>query len=83
MDEKLKSVLENEELMARIAAAVRGTATPPTPQPLPVPQSNRTGDALALLTALKPFLKKEKQVRLESLSKAISAANIYNSVKNV
>ena len=93
MDEKIRSVLENEELLAKIAAAVRGTDAPtqeyaPPPQraeALPVIQSaGRSGsDALALLSALKPFLRQERREKLDALTKALSVASVYKSVKNI
>ena len=93
MDEKIRSVLENEELLAKIAAAVRGTAeASPTPAPPPaVPtytpsamsSAHSSTDALALLAALKPFLKHERREKLDAVTKALSVASVYKNMKSL
>ena len=90
MDDKIRSVLENEELLAKIAAAVRGAEAPkeaypaPAKEPFPAPPAQGGGsDALALLYALRPFLRRERQEKLEAVTKAISVANVYKNVKKL
>lgn len=86
MDEKLKSVLENEELLAKIAAAVKGTEQ--REQPVPAVREVKPAvpsggaDAVALLAALKPFLRRERREKLDAVTRALSAASIYKSIKN-
>ena len=84
MDDKLKSILGNPALMAQIAAAVKGDSSPPAePAALPQPYATDSGDkALALLSALKPFLSSTRQNKLDAVSKAMAVANIYKSTKN-
>jgi len=93
MDDKLKSILGNPELMAQIAAAVKGETAPPSEpypreQSLPAssfvnPYSGGGNDkALALLAALKPFLSGARQSKLDAVSKAMAVASIYKSTKN-
>lgn len=86
MDEKLKSVLENEELLAKIAAAVKGTeqreqSVPAVREVKPATPSGGA-DAVALLAALKPFLRRERREKLDAVTRALSAASIYKSIKN-
>lgn len=86
MDEKLKSVLENEELLAKIVAAVKGTeqreqASPAVRETAPAVQGGGA-DAVALLAALKPFLRRERREKLDAVTRALSAASIYKSIKN-
>lgn len=89
MDEKIRSVLENEELMARIAAAVRGTdnherSVPAPPvQAVPTVAERRPSDALALLAALKPFLRSERRDKLDAVTKALSIADVYKNIKSI
>lgn len=89
MDDKLRSILGNPELMAQIAAAVKGESVPaaesyPREQSLPASVGNSYGNdkALALLAALKPFLSAARQSKLDAVSKAMAVASIYKSTKN-
>lgn len=93
MDDKIRNVLENEELLAKIAAAVRGLDAP-APVPSPPPQmpepiqpagnfESGSPNALALLSALKPFLRQERRQKLDAVTKALSVASVYKSVKNL
>ena len=92
MDDKLRSVLNNPELIARIASAVKGI-TPEESAPQPThyaaeevysPVGNGRGDkALALLSALRPFLSEGRRSKLESVSRAMAVANIYKNTKNL
>lgn len=91
MDEKIRSVLENEELLAKIAAAVRGTAEPSPAPPQSVPTYmpsvaepvRQQPDAVALLAALKPFLRQERREKLDSITKALSVASVYKNIKGI
>ena len=87
MDDRLKSVLGNPELMAQIAAAVKGGApaesAPQTYAPAEPSVPSSADKALALLTALRPFLSSARQAKLESVTKAVAVANIYKNTKNV
>lgn len=93
MDDKLRSVLGNEELMAQIAAAVRGGSTPAAAPPTPPAVSDaapaftsvggKSDSALALLSALAPFLRESRRSKLEAVTKAMAVANIYKNTKNI
>jgi len=91
MDDKLRSVLGNEELMAQIAAAVRGSSAPASPPQAPPPVADavptftsaggKSDSALALLSALAPFLRESRRSKLEAVTKAMAVANIYKNTK--
>lgn len=95
MDDKLRSVLGNPELMAQIAAAVKGASGGEAPpqgyerrEPPSAPVSTFSAEvpadkALALLTALRPFLSSKRQAKLETVTKAVAVANIYKNTKNI
>lgn len=95
---KLQAVLSNPELMAKIAALVNGeppkAETPKAePQdtvgayapsrasvPNVTPQADR---GIALLYALRPFLKEERRRKLDAATGAISAASIFRNAKKL
>lgn len=93
MDDKLKNVLGNPELMSRIAALIKGADnseaapvyTPAEPaRPTAAFGADSSSDkALALLTALRPFLSQARQQKLESVTKAVAVANIYKNNRGV
>jgi len=94
MDDKLRSVLSNPELMAQIAAAVKGASGGEPPAqgyaqrepsaPANVFPAEAPADkALALLTALRPFLSSKRQAKLETVTKAVAVANVYKNTKNI
>lgn len=94
MDDKLNSVLGNPQLMAQIAAAVRGASAEPTPTPTPTPTpqpqsqptlggEGGTDRALNLLGALAPFLKTSRREKLDAITRALAVASVYKSTKNI
>lgn len=85
MDDKLRSVLGNPELMARIAAAVNGTAAEePVKEVYASPvQEARSDKALALLSALAPFLSERRRTKLDGITKAMTVAGVYKGVKKI
>lgn len=86
MDEKIRSVLENEELMSKIAAAVGGAGRPGAQSAgLPYADTQPAGrgaEAMALLAALKPFLREERRQKLDTVTRALAVASVYKNVKN-
>lgn len=96
MDDKLRSVLNNPQLLAQIAAAVKGAAsgeeTESAPQYAPrenaipaavMPTEAPNDKAMALLAALRPFLSSARRDKLETVTKAMAVANIYKNTKNI
>lgn len=92
MDDKLNSVLGNPQLMAQIAAAVRGAAEPTQPAPPAAPAVQQqplyggeggTDRALNLLGALAPFLKTQRRDKLDAITRALTVASIYKNTKNI
>ncbi len=85
MDEKLKSVLGNPELMAKIAAAVNGAAPEESPKEVyaPTVPSGQSDKALALLAALAPFLSERRRTKLEGITKAMTVAGVYKGIKKI
>lgn len=105
MDDKIRSVLDNPELLSKIVSAVRGIsaeassdadgrsaepaaapvyASPPvsSASALTVPK-NESSDAVALLSALKPFLGRERREKADAVIRALSAAGLYKSIKRM
>ena len=96
MDDKLNSVLGNPQLMAQIAAAVRGAsgdgASSSAPSPAPAPTSvpavgyggeGGTDKALNLLGALAPFLKTSRREKLDTITRALAVASVYKNTRNI
>lgn len=90
MDEKLNAVLSNSELMEKIAALVKGTTPPPEDIPEPatpvqsfVPATGSMDKGLALLNALRPFLKESRRRKLDSAAGALSVASLYSGIKKL
>ena len=91
LSEKLSSVLSDPKSMAKIAEIARGLSLPGEPQP-PAPTqelakmpylselSRFVGkggrERVALLSALKPYLKREKRARLERILTVLNALNL-------
>ncbi len=88
MDDKLRSVLSNPELMEKIASLVKGD---PLPEPPPAQPAASYGQmlpanadkGLALLSALAPFLKESRRKKLETARSAITVASVYRNMKNI
>lgn len=91
MDDKLKNVLSNPQLMSQIASLIKGsgepeatpTYTPPEPSLPTAAFGGESDKALALLAALRPFLSGARQQKLESVTKAVAVANIYKNNRGV
>ena len=51
--------------------------------PAPVKSSGKTADGIALLRALKPFLPKEKQERVDRAVKMLALADLASNFKDI
>ncbi|MBR6594443.1 MAG: hypothetical protein IKK83_04605 [Clostridia bacterium] len=113
MDEKIRAVLENPQLMESILAALRSAgggeaaenapinapinaptnevarqaAVPDLPAlgtvPAPYGYSQGGDRGLALLAALKPFLKESRRKKLDMAKGVLSVAALYKNTKNI
>ncbi len=92
MDGKLQAILGDEAALAKIAAIIKGVAQPAQQElpaePLPVQSTapvvaNATDDRLALLAALRPFLKDSRRNRLDSITKVMNVASVYKNAKHI
>lgn len=97
MDEKLSAVLGNKELMEKIAALVNGApadaSTPPAEvpalspvteaAPASLPLMSGADKGLALLAALRPFLKENRRKKLDAATSALSVASVYRNIKKI
>lgn len=95
---KLQAVLSNPELMAKIAALVKGETSPPpesaqpavpTYAPASVSETPFSGlspsadRGIALLYALRPFLKEERRRKLDAATGALSVASVFRGTKKL
>lgn len=98
MEEKVKSVLGNEEMLAKIAALVQTMSASPAEDARPSPAAPPPADIsvpargygpavsderLALLSALRPFLSERRRSKLDTVSKALAVAGVYRTAKKV
>ncbi len=96
MDGKLQAILSDETALAKIAAIVKGTSSPAIPSAASVPSappvseqvsapvaSNAADDRLVLLSALRPFLKESRRARLDSITKVIGVAKVWQNTKHI
>ena len=92
MDGKLQAILGDETALAKIAAIVKGASTPAEPPPVPTKEPMQStapvttfaaDDRLALLAALRPFLKESRRTKLDSITKVMNVASIYKNTKHI
>lgn len=91
MDGKLQAILGDEAALAKIAAIVKGVSQPeqsappvPTLQEPTLPTASFAADnRLALLAALRPFLKESRRARLDSLTKVMNVAKLWQTTKHI
>ncbi len=91
MDGKLQAILSDETALAKIAAIIRGTEPPTeppaavaaTPAPTIPTASFQSDDRVALLAALRPFLKESRRSRLDSITKVMNVAKLWQTTKHI
>lgn len=82
MTDKLNEILKNPDAMSKImeiASSFGGERSEKTEE-LPIMRTEKD-DRLELLNALRPLLRERKRARLDSLTKAMTMANLLGKMK--
>ena len=87
--QKIAELLQDPEALGRIASVVSGlTKAPETPAAEPVPSvapslplQTASNDKTALLRALKPLLRDDKQQKIDKLINALAVAAVVSNLR--
>ena len=80
MSEKLGEILNNPEAMSRIMEIVGGLEWPKEKQEPSIP-TIQSDKRMELLYALRPLLREHRRERLDSLTRAMSMAQLLGNMK--
>jgi len=80
MSEKLGEILNNPEAMSRIMEIVGGLERPKEKQEPSIP-TIQSDKRMELLYALRPLLREHRRERLDSLTRAMSMAQLLGNMK--
>lgn len=79
MSDKLGEILSNPDAMSKIMELANGFERPKQQeQPIALP---RNDERIELLYALRPLLRENRRSRLDSLTKAVSMAQVLGKMK--
>ena len=87
--QKIAELLNDPETLGRIASVVSGltkgaetaSAAPPAPVKPQIPPPAASNDRTALLRALKPLLRDDKQQKIDKLINALAVAAVVKNLK--
>lgn len=80
MSDKLNEILSNPDAMSKIMELVGGLERPKERQDDPIP-AVRSDERMELLLALRPLLRENRRSRLDSLTRAVSMAQVIGKMK--
>lgn len=79
MSDKLGEILNNPDAMSKIMELASGLDRPkPQEAPITLPKSD---ERMELLYALRPLLRENRRARLDSLTRAVSMAQVFGKMK--